>query len=66
MTMPKTNVAFRRPSRERDEAPDISRPRPTGDAPGARACMSCGAVFESEGWHNRLCHHCRKRSMPSA
>lgn len=32
--------------------------------PGERACLSCGEKFMSEGWHNRLCLRCRKRSSP--
>ncbi len=30
--------------------------------PGERSCLSCGEKFMSEGWHNRLCLRCRKRS----
>ena len=39
---------------------------------GPRTCMCCGATFDSEGIHNRLCGHCRGRSdggslsLPSA
>lgn len=25
-----------------------------------RACLSCGAAFESQGPHNRMCDHCRQ------
>lgn len=39
-----------------DEAPAIHIVR------GERACLSCGDKFISEGWHNRLCLRCRKRS----
>jgi hypothetical protein len=34
------------------------------DGPAERSCMTCGKVFESEGWHNRLCRRCAKRSQP--
>lgn len=27
----------------------------------SRKCMCCGAAFDSEGIHNRLCANCRKR-----
>jgi|GEM_PF-5922136 len=42
-------------------------PRATGDGPAERRCMSCGATFLSDGWHNRLCRPCAKRgqSMPA-
>jgi Zn finger protein HypA/HybF involved in hydrogenase expression len=36
--------------------------RPEEDVACARRCMGCGGEFESEGWHNRLCPQCRKRS----
>lgn len=39
-------------------------PRPVGDRPEERNCMNCGTQFYSEGWHNRLCNQCRKRSEP--
>lgn len=38
--------------------------RATADVPTERACMACGEKFMSEGWHNRLCLRCRKRSEP--
>ena len=38
--------------------------RAVNDVPTERACMSCGESFASEGWHNRLCLRCRKRSEP--
>lgn len=31
---------------------------------GPRACLCCGATFDSEGIHNRLCPGCRGRSDP--
>lgn len=34
------------------------------NVPGERSCLSCGESFMSEGWHNRLCLRCRKRSAP--
>lgn len=40
---------------------DVS-PRPAADVPAERACISCGEPFMSEGWHNRLCPKCRRRS----
>lgn len=35
---------------------------------GERSCMCCGAVFMSQGIHNRLCPHCRIRAtaLPEA
>jgi hypothetical protein len=36
--------------------------RPTKNVEKTRVCMSCRESFLSEGWHNRLCHKCRKRS----
>ncbi|MEC7489618.1 MAG: hypothetical protein VYA17_08535 [Pseudomonadota bacterium] len=38
--------------------------RAASDIPTERACMSCSETFASEGWHNRLCLRCRKRSEP--
>lgn len=38
--------------------------RAATDVPRERSCMSCGETFASEGWHNRLCLRCRKRSEP--
>lgn len=38
--------------------------RAAHDLPTERNCMSCGEKFASEGWHNRLCLRCRKRSEP--
>jgi hypothetical protein len=29
-----------------------------------RACLCCGASFESEGPHNRMCNTCRRRAEP--
>ncbi|MBO6782125.1 MAG: hypothetical protein JJ899_02465 [Alphaproteobacteria bacterium] len=46
------------------ELEQFGRERASGDAPRERACMMCGTKFESEGWHNRLCGSCRKRSAP--
>lgn len=48
---------------ENEEAPPL-RARPVQDVPTERNCMSCGESFASEGWHNRLCLRCRKRSVP--
>ncbi len=44
------------------ESPPIARA--SGDEPKERRCMSCGKSFASEGWHNRLCNPCQKRSVP--
>jgi hypothetical protein len=44
------------------EAPQIARA--TGDVPKERRCMSCGKPFASQGWHNRMCNSCQKRSVP--
>ncbi|MGYP000034114745 len=46
------------------ELEQAGRARATGDAPSERTCMLCENKFESEGWHNRLCGSCRKRSAP--
>jgi hypothetical protein len=48
------------PPSDRVDVP--GRPRPKGDVPADRACLSCGEIFRSDGWHNRLCPRCRKRS----
>lgn len=37
-------------------------PRADGNAPVERKCLVCQTVFPSEGWHNRMCHRCAKRS----
>ncbi len=31
---------------------------------GPRPCLCCGATFDSEGIHNRLCNPCRGRADP--
>lgn len=46
------------------EGEDAMEYRPLHHVPSERKCMSCGEVFASEGWHNRLCLRCRKRSEP--
>lgn len=46
------------------ELEQAGRARADGDAPSERPCMMCSNKFESEGWHNRLCGSCRKRSAP--
>jgi len=43
---------------------DPVRARARGDAPAERQCMTCGTTFFSEGWHNRLCRRCARRSAP--
>ena len=48
--------------RHREEG-EWERPRATGDRPAERRCMSCAEMFLSEGWHNRLCSRCAKRSQ---
>ena len=45
------------------ETEAYGRARAQGDDATERACMVCGNKFESEGWHNRLCGSCRKRSV---
>lgn len=45
------------------ETEAYGRVRAQGDDAIERACMVCGNKFESEGWHNRLCGSCRKRSV---
>lgn len=42
----------------------VTLDRPSGDTARSRSCMACGQPFLSEGWHNRLCPRCRKRSEP--
>lgn len=46
------------------EDEDAMEYHPPHHVPSNRKCMSCGEVFASEGWHNRLCLRCRKRSEP--
>ena len=45
------------------EEGEPDRPRAAGDRPAERRCMSCGEIFLSEGWHNRLCNRCGKRGQ---
>lgn len=46
-----------------DENPEtVTRQRAQGDTAHTRHCLACDKPFESEGWHNRLCPQCRKRS----
>ena len=45
------------------ETEAYGRARAQGDDAIERSCMVCGNKFESEGWHNRLCGSCRKRSV---
>jgi hypothetical protein len=45
------------------DAEAFGRVRAHGDSASERSCMVCGNKFESEGWHNRLCGSCRKRSV---
>ncbi|HCP00158.1 MAG: hypothetical protein CL573_04050 [Alphaproteobacteria bacterium] len=45
------------------ETEAYGRARAQGDEATERSCMVCGNKFESEGWHNRLCGSCRKRSV---
>lgn len=47
-----------------DEEAEADSHRSAADLPAERRCMSCGEKFASEGWHNRLCLRCRKRSEP--
>jgi hypothetical protein len=47
------------------EAEEFARARASGDTPNMRSCLACDKPFESEGWHNRLCPPCRKRSGDS-
>jgi len=55
---------------DRSEAAIVSRlrvlkavggPRPEDEmpAPTLRKCLCCLRPFQSEGWHNRLCHSCK-------
>lgn len=38
--------------------------RATIEAKARRRCMCCAQPFVSEGPHNRLCPHCRRKSQP--
>jgi hypothetical protein len=38
--------------------------RAVGDVPRERPCLACGEKFQSDGWGNRLCPKCCKRSNP--
>lgn len=38
--------------------------RPAADRPQERRCLSCGKIFASSGWGNRLCNDCRRRDGP--
>lgn len=53
-----------RPDSPADSSDNAGLPRALGDNPGERLCLACRQAFYSEGWHNRLCGHCRKRSEP--
>lgn len=46
------------------EGEEVIEYRAPNNVPTDRKCMSCGEKFASEGWHNRLCLRCRKRSEP--
>lgn len=41
--------------------PPVWRPR-KNQVKTQRACLCCGATFQSEGPHNRLCERCRRQS----
>jgi hypothetical protein len=45
-----------------DKDDTLTAMRHAADNAATRPCMSCGQKFESEGWHNRLCPQCRKRT----
>ena len=47
---------------QEDEVENARIMRATGDTAKIRNCMACGEPFESEGWHNRMCRRCRKRT----
>lgn len=38
--------------------------RPAANRPDKRRCLSCGKLFASSGWGNRLCNDCRRRDGP--
>lgn len=63
-TSPELQRASVVPAEIEGELEQAGRARAAGDAPSERPCMMCGTKFESEGWHNRLCGSCRKRSAP--
>lgn len=46
---------------ERWLAQNLDRVGLTTAKRGARPCLCCGRVFDSEGIHNRLCNPCRLR-----
>ena len=51
---------------ESELAEDAGIVRVAGNCAQERPCMACGKPFLSEGWHNRLCDRCRKRSEPDS
>ncbi len=63
MSAMRTEIDNNAQALESPEAEFVGRQRAEGDAPRERSCMVCGNRFESEGWHNRLCGSCRKRSV---
>jgi hypothetical protein len=64
--MPKRQTKLTRRTARHRQDNDPELPRVTGDGPAERWCMTCGATFLSEGWHNRLCRRCAKRSQSLA
>jgi len=54
------------PDNSRQTAMEASEPevvgKPVCNRSQERACMCCERTFISEGWHNRLCLECRKRT----
>ena len=56
------NDTKQEPTSAEYQAPTLELARPSGDTEENRTCMACGQPFLSEGWHNRLCARCRKRS----
>ncbi|CCQ72191.1 protein of unknown function [Magnetospira sp. QH-2] len=58
-------LPYRAPSDENPRSKPTrhdNRERSRADQPTKRQCLSCGKEFESEGWGNRLCSRCRKRT----
>jgi hypothetical protein len=35
-------------------------PRPARDVPRRRLCLRCNAPFDSEGFGERICRHCKQ------
>lgn len=64
--LPKASPLFpNRPEAQKWMRTEIAK-LPEASRPRDRACMCCGASFESQHIGNRLCPHCRIRGDASA